>query len=124
MLDVSNEVIIVLSDDEMCVRNSSKLISIVSSKFNINNIKLLLNKIRVVKSLKRKCLSENDISEILGNEIIYSIPKLYNFKKEFDKYISKLSYSIVLNKNFSYDFYSKYKGIFGFIRRIKYARYE
>ena len=124
MLDVSNEAIVIVSDDETCVRNSAKLIQKINTVKDIYNTNLLINKVRSIKSIKRKCLSEVDISEILKCEVIFSIPKLYNFNRYFNQFIYKFAYSIIKNKNISYKFYSKYKGILGYIRRIKYAKFE
>ena len=132
MIEASNEIIFICTDDEMCIRNTSKMLSYIKNFDSIKSIKYILNKARIIHSIKNKCFNLNDISEVLKIEAISLIPKFYyNNHKFINKrmrkssiYIKKLSYAIITNKLTFVDEYKKYKGVLGLIKRIRCFKYE
>lgn len=132
MLECSSESIVICTDEEIDIRNTSKMIYYIKTFKNVCAVNLILNKVRVIKSIKKRCLDEKDIFELLKVPILFTIPKLYknnffnNRNLNFKRYslLNKLSYSIITNKRVYFDVCEEYCGIVGFFKRIRYAKYE
>lgn len=89
LLDISDIVLYIISDDLMDLKNMKSMISIYED-MNSNKYKIILN-----KSL-RKTIGNYEIKTILGKDIDYTIPSTF-YEKNIQKYIydSKI---ISLNK--------------------------
>ncbi|MBR7172369.1 MAG: ParA family protein [Clostridia bacterium] len=132
MLCVSTEIVYICTDDELCVKNTAKLMVYIKNFTKAKSSKFILNKARIIHMMRNKCLNVNDISELLKMDSLFVIPKFYiNNNKSSEKiflnnknFIRKLSYSIITNKMCDYDIYKRYRGPFGYIRRIRCFKYE
>ncbi len=132
MLNSSSEAVVVADDDNNSLRNCAKLISKVKLCSHVYDIKIILNKMRVIHLLKNKTLSETEISSLLKTNIIFSIPKFLKYNNKFKrnvidfekKYSTNLCYSLITNKWQDNINKKQYKGLIGFIRRLRYIKYE
>ena len=132
ILNVSNEVFVVCSDGEIDVLSSAKQIQKVKKLKNICNVKVIINKAKIIHSIKNKRLNENDLKEILNCEILYVVPKFYKnhyfkekyFNKNLKKHILNLSYSIITNKRYGEKPENEYRGIVGLLKKWRYYKYE
>ena len=132
LLEISNEIIMVLTDDNIVIKNSAKLISKIKSKSKNVQVKILLNKARIIHQIKGEVLDEITISKLLKEEIIFVLPKflkynqikiqkMVNFK---NKILSRYCYSIITNKQDILNYQKKYLGPIGWLRRKLYEKFE
>lgn len=131
-LESSTETMIVVNDNEIAVRNSDKIIQKIKCFKNICSQKVIMNMAHEIASNKGKCISKSEIEKLLKCEILFTIPKFYKnnyfggkrLKDLKRKIISKLSYAIITNKTTKNGIELRYKGLFGILRKIRYAKYE
>ena len=132
ILSTVDEVFIICTDVEIDIFRTQKIVKKLSKFKNINNVKLILNKVRIVHSIKEKCLNEKDINEILKTDIIFVVKKFYKNnhflnaenKKFNPKILKNLSYSIITNKRQGYCIQKEYFGIIGWLKKIREYKYE
>ncbi len=132
LITVISEAYIISDDDEVSIKNLYKILNGLKLIKSVLSVKVILNKLRVIKSLKGKCFKEKEIEEILKFDIFFSIPKVYKNKSKvflkneniLNKYYKLLSYNIITNKNIKFDIYKNYKGLFGCFRKLRYFKYE
>lgn len=132
LITVISEAYIISDDDEVSIKNLYKIINGLKSIKSVLSVNVILNKLRVIKSLKGKCFKEKEIEEILKCDIFFSIPKVYKNKSKIFlknenvlyRYYRLLSYNIITNKNIKFDIYKNYKGLFGYFKKLRYFKYE
>lgn len=127
-----NEVMIVSEDSKIAVMNAHRIIKQLSFFCNITNIKIIMNKVRVVNEIKGNALKPEDVELILGVDVLFTVPKF--FKKNYFNYhyitknqkiiIERLSNSFITNTNNVLEYEKKYKGVIGFFRKRITEKYE
>lgn len=124
IFNVLSEIIILVSDEEVVIRNTSKMITYLKQFSNIYDFKMVLNNARIFMAHKNKCLRYNDISLILKVETLYVIPKFFNLKKlrwKKENSIKILSKKLIAGELFNKEFY---KHNLNFINKLRYYKYE
>lgn len=131
-LKICNEVLIVVLDDEIVIRNSAKLIQKICLYNNLKVKNILINFARTIAQIRGFVPGEKEIEKILKTGVIFSFPKL--FKNNFFKgknptikneiLISKLCYAFEHNIFVCSGEKKKYCGIIGRIKRRLYEKYE
>lgn len=132
MIMVSNEVLVVIGDDDLEIKNAKNLVSKIKNYNNIKSLKIIINKKRIIATLNKKVKNKNCIEKILNSEVVFQIPKFYknnllnikNVSKNKKKLIDNLCYSIITNNYIDLGEEKRYKGIVGFLKKMKYFKYE
>lgn len=130
--DSSNECFVVLDDEVFTIRNTAKLIQKVYLYNNIYNLKLILNKQRIIKTIKKNVLESEDIFSMLKVEGIFVFKKYFKDNIFCSKLkgdsksnvLSKFYKSVIGNTYYKVDYFKPYRGVVGYFRRLKYERYE
>ena len=130
-LKVSSEAFLIASQDRQVLLNSIKLLNKIKNYKNITNIKLVINKFKVISALKMEALSEEEISLILKEEILFSFPKflkynIFTVKTNGEYYVYSRFFARSVEENFwiKIDYKRKYKGLIGKIKRQIYFKFE
>lgn len=132
LLNVSSEVLMITTDDEISLQNNAKLCSEILFQNNILNLKIIVNKARIIKEINGKVLGKNEIEKLYKRQVLFVIPKFYknNFLKitksnNFNnKILTEFCYSIITNSEPKYEPQKCYKGLVGIIRRKIYEKFE
>ncbi len=130
--ETSNEMILVLDDSEVAVRNSSKLIQKSYFYDNIKVRNLVISKARIITQIYKKCLNQNDIEEILKLQVMFVFPKLLknnffqnkNLRLKDKIMLAKFVKAFKSNQFVDSGAVSEYKGLLGYIKRRIYFKYE
>lgn len=124
----ANEAIVVTTPHISAIRDADKVLSILNS-LKLNNIQVLVNRIRGDMVVDGEMFSVNTIKDFLKCEIVGAIPEddsvsraLINGGAVNDNSISNDAFKIVANNlhngtHIEYDCTKKYKGFFGGLRK-------
>lgn len=131
-LSISTEAFVIINQEISVLENTKKLLKKISFYKNIANVKLVLNKQKIIGEITGKIISEERINFMFGQEIIFSFPKFlkhnifeYGKKSIYYKYFSeRFEKSVVQNRFVPTTYKNKYKGIIGSFRRKLYSKFE
>ncbi len=131
-LNMTNEVFFIITQDNEVIRNSFKLIQKLYQFKNLKNIKLILNKQKVISEINGKVLSEDYISKIFKIEVIFCFPKFLknnifenkNTSSMLREFMEKFALSVVSNNQIKTNYNRQYHGFIGKIKQKLYAKYE
>lgn len=130
-LKASSEAFVIVDQEREVLLNSIKLLDKIKNYKNITNIKLILNKFKVISELLGECMGEEEIETILRFKILFSFPQFlkYNiFKNEASKkyflYSSFFKASVEENLWKKIDYKKEYSGMLGKIKRWIYFKFE
>lgn len=124
MIDIFSEVLIAIDNEISSIRYAKNVLQKLWNKNNIKNLSLVLNNHKVIKELKGKLCSANEIGKITNLKILITIPKLKFYKNCESVATKKLAYSIEHNIESDFDYKYKYHGIVGYFRRKMYEKFE
>lgn len=122
------EAIVVVTPHIVSLRDADKVVSVLKG-MEIDNISVLVNRIRGDMVAKKEMLSHQQIENLLKTNVIGVVPEsddinIYSGLK-FDKLLKSnaeevfniLSHNLKYDKKIIYDYEKKYKGFIGMLRR-------
>ena len=124
----ANEAIVVTTSHISAIRDADKVLSILNS-YNLNSVKLLVNRVRGDLVLSGESFSDKTIKEYLNTELVGVIPEddaislALNFGGAVNKTNSSFEAFNIIAKNIHYgehnyyDCTKKYKGVVGNLRK-------
>ncbi len=121
---ISSELIIIIDNEISSIRYARLALKKAWGYDNLKNKKIILNNYRIIKELKGKLFSKNDIEEILKVKVLCVVPKLNLSKIDMLTVNKILLKSVEENTPFENDYKKRYKGIIGFFRRRLYEKFE
>lgn len=132
MLECSNEVVMMLSNEVISIRSGAKFLQKIYFYENILSVNIVLNKVKVIAEISGRALGEKEISEIFKMPLLYVFPLFYKnnifggfaSRKMLKKMMNEFCKSFMLNERFQSNYKKQYDGIVGFLRRKIYAKYE
>lgn len=125
--NVANEAIVVVTPHISSIRDSDKVLSILASK-KLNAVSIAINRIRGDMVARGEMIDAETIANQLKTKVIGIIPEsdeislstCYTFSKSgkvAKQAFVTMANNLVFDTNKKFDYISKYKGIFGSIRR-------
>ena len=130
LLNNINEVIMVLEDDNISIRNSSKVLTKLKMFKNIHNVKFILNNAKIISAYKKKCLRVDEICDILKIEVIGVFSKICNRRRISLKLkkIKRIGFNNLVKKIINQDFNNNHficnKFFLKWFNRLRYYKYE
>ncbi len=117
----ANEAIVVTAPHISALRDADKAITILKS-YQLNQLSVVLNRVRGDLLLSKECLSPKEIVELLKTPLVGIIPEEYSIY-EGDLHTSHpafklLAYNLLSGKKKLYDVTKKYSGLLGNLRRL------
>lgn len=129
---IIKEAYIIFDNEINSIKLIERKVKLIKQFASLDMINFVLNKSMIIGQLNKKYLTRLEIEELLNEDIIFEIPKLFNYnnfnKKKSMNYKEKImvrfSNSFITNKTLHLNYSKKYKGFFGKIKRRFYARFE
>lgn len=121
----ASEAIVVTTPSLSSLRDASKVLTILSS-YNIDSVKFVVNRMRGDLELNGKMLSVKQICSLLKCDLLGVVPDddtiatltcTNPFKSVGSDAFKLLANNVHFGKNIVYDYASKYRGLFGLVKR-------
>ena len=117
----ADEAIVVTTPQVSALRDADKVITLLKS-YELNEVQLVVNKVRGDLLLTGECLSPNDVSKLLKTPLLGVIPEEYSIYSgevsSLHPAFKTLGNNLLTGKRKLYDATHKYTGLVGGIRRI------
>lgn len=131
-LKICNEVMVIVLDDEIVIRNTAKLIQKIYLYNNLKVKNIVINFARIIAQIRGVVPSEKEIEKILKINVIFSIPKLYKNNifddkkstRKNEELLGKLCHAFEHNIFVCSGAKRKYFGLIGRIKRRFDEKYE
>ena len=117
----ADEAIVIATPHVSSLRDADKVITLLKS-YELENVQLVVNKLRGDLLLSGECLSPKDISELLKTPLLGILPEEYAiYSGEFSclhPAFKTLGNNLLTGKRKLYDVTRKYTGVIGGVRRM------
>ena len=117
----ADEAIVVTTPHVSAIRDADKVITLLKS-YHLNELSVVLNKVRGDLLTSRECLTPNDVVELLKTPLLGILPEEYSIYSgtlsDIHPAFRTLTNNLLTGKRKMYDVTKKYSGLFGNVRRV------
>ena len=126
------EAYIIFDNEPNSIRLIARMVKMLKQNSNIENIKYVFNKSKIIGQINKRYLSRLEIEELLSEDVIFEIPKFLNHNflnnnktiKQKNRIMNNFCNSFITNKVLHFNYSKKYKGFLGKIKRKLLEKYE